>query len=1069
VDDARFHAAAGANSGHDATDRIVYNTSTGQLWYDADGDGSRAAQLIATLMAVDGPRDVAATDIEVVGDGGGGNTITGTEGNDSLAGTPGNDTIRAFGGNDTLDGGSGNDELYGGDGFDLLMNSAGTDLFSGGTGNDTLLGSSFADRILFAEAAGVGNFDFVHGFQSGSDKIELDRAHFLNLGPAGQFAAGDERFVANSGGNPEDASDRVIYDTSTGDLIYDPDGTGAGSPEIVATLRGVPLLVATDIVAVGSGAGSVIDGTPGDDVLIGTVAGDTIRAFGGDDFVDAREGDDRVEGGDGNDRLWGGDDDGADLLIGGAGNDQLVGQAGDDTLLGGDGDDTIQGGVAASGQFGNDSLDGGAGIDTLSFSISSTFSGMTIDLGAGTLTGGGANGSGSASLSGIENVFAGGAADRITGSAVANVIDGHDGADTIDGGAGDDTLYGNSREDNVAGGLGNDVVDGGHESDTLTGGAGADDFAFTTWPFDSVDTITDFASGLDELRFDGSLFKRIGATDFSASDARFHAAAGATSGHDADDRVIFNTTTREVFYDADGSGSGASQLVARLQAGSMLVAGDVGVDNGIPDQQIEGTPGDDSLEGGEGFDTINGQGGNDTLVGSDGNDSLDGGSGNDSLRGEAGADVLVGGEGNDTLDGLWQPSGHPEGDGELEVDTMNGGLGDDLYRVDNPGDVLLDTGGTDTVHVLDDLDWTLSAGFENLFLFNDTTQVGIGNELHNFMRVLASGRLEGRDGNDTLIGANNEFGGDTLDGGTGIDSLDGGLGDDTYVVTAGDILADSGGIDTVQTSITWSLGTAFENLTMTGTGAITMQGNNLNNLIIGNAGNNTFNARAGDDTILAGGGNDRIDMFGNGFASYGNEVVDGGAGIDSMDFSGYAKTGIVVNLATGQVAGGGDGGSGTVAVSNVETVITGAFNDRFTGNGGANTFDGRGGNDTLSGGGGNDTLTGGTGNDFFVFDTAPGSGNVERITDFSSAPDQLQFENAIFTAIGGAGTFAASDGRFWAAAGATSGHDANDRVVYNLSTGSLYYDADGSGSGAAVLVATFQGNPTIAATDITVI
>jgi Ca2+-binding RTX toxin-like protein len=210
-------------------------------------------------------------------------------------------------------------------------------------------------------------------------------------------------------------------------------------------------------------------------------------------------------------------------------------------------------------------------------------------------------------------------------------------------------------------------------------------------------------------------------------------------------------------------------------------------------------------------------------------------------------------------------------------------------------------------------------------------------------------------------------------------------------------------------------------------------------------------------------------MFGNGFASYGNEVVDGGAGIDNMDFSGYAKTGIVVNLATGQITGGGDGGSGTVAVSNVETVITGAFNDRFTGNSGANTFDGRGGNDTLSGGGGNDTLTGGTGNDFFVFDAAPGATNVERITDFASAPDQLQFENAIFTAIGAAGTFAAGDGRFWAAAGATSGHDANDRVVYNTSTGSLYYDANGSGAGGSQLIATFQANPTIAATDITVI
>ena len=48
-------------------------------------------------------------------------------------------------------------------------------------------------------------------------------------------------------------------------------------------------------------------------------------------------------------------------------------------------------------------------------------------------------------------------------------------------------------------------------------------------------------------------------------------------------------------------------------------------------------------------------------------------------------------------------------------------------------------------------------------------------------------------------------------------------------------------------------------------------------------------------------------------------------------------------------------------------------------------------------------------------------------------------------------------------------HDSNDRVLYNTSTGQLYYDADGSGSGAAQLIATISGNPTIAATDIAVI
>jgi Ca2+-binding RTX toxin-like protein len=113
-------------------------------------------------------------------------------------------------------------------------------------------------------------------------------------------------------------------------------------------------------------------------------------------------------------------------------------------------------------------------------------------------------------------------------------------------------------------------------------------------------------------------------------------------------------------------------------------------------------------------------------------------------------------------------------------------------------------------------------------------------------------------------------------------------------------------------------------------------------------------------------------------------------------------------------------------------------------------------------------MTGGAGSDQFVFEGA-GSGTVDRVLDFSPGTDKLLFQNFNMSALGAEGAMAAGDGRFWAAAGATSGHDADDRIIYNTSTGSLYYDADGSGAGAAQIVATFQGNPVLAATDITVI
>jgi Ca2+-binding RTX toxin-like protein len=131
-------------------------------------------------------------------------------------------------------------------------------------------------------------------------------------------------------------------------------------------------------------------------------------------------------------------------------------------------------------------------------------------------------------------------------------------------------------------------------------------------------------------------------------------------------------------------------------------------------------------------------------------------------------------------------------------------------------------------------------------------------------------------------------------------------------------------------------------------------------------------------------------------------------------------------------------------------------------------LEGREGNDTLSGMGGNDTLVGGTGSDSFVF-ASFGAGNVGLVSDFVSGTDKAAFDNSVFTALGADGNFTAGDARFAAGAGFTSGHDASDRIVYNTSTGQLFYDADGSGAGAAQLVATFQGNPAIAATDITVI
>jgi Ca2+-binding RTX toxin-like protein len=124
---------------------------------------------------------------------------------------------------------------------------------------------------------------------------------------------------------------------------------------------------------------------------------------------------------------------------------------------------------------------------------------------------------------------------------------------------------------------------------------------------------------------------------------------------------------------------------------------------------------------------------------------------------------------------------------------------------------------------------------------------------------------------------------------------------------------------------------------------------------------------------------------------------------------------------------------------------------------------------------GNDFLDGGGGRDYFVFNDNPNpfissaAATADRIGDFSTGVDSLVFDDNVFPGIGAPGRFEANDERFYAARGAVSGHDETDRVIYDTSTGDLYYDPDGSGELAAQIIARLQGIPTVLATDIAVI
>jgi Ca2+-binding RTX toxin-like protein len=226
------------------------------------------------------------------------------------------------------------------------------------------------------------------------------------------------------------------------------------------------------------------------------------------------------------------------------------------------------------------------------------------------------------------------------------------------------------------------------------------------------------------------------------------------------------------------------------------------------------------------------------------------------------------------------------------------------------------------------------------------------------------------------------------------------------------------------------------------TTAIDLTGNELGQEIWGNAGANNLRGGGGTDFLLGQGGNDTY--FVDTASAYVFE--NAGAGRDVI----YASVNYVL-LAGQEVEVLSTANHAAITALN----MTGnELAQELWGNAGANMLDGKGGNDALIGQGGADT---------FAFTTALGANNVDFIADFVAGTDKIALDDAIFTGLA-PGALPAS-----AFVVGTAAQDADDRIVYNSATGQLYFDADGNGAGAAVLFATLNGHPVIAASDFTVI
>ena len=271
------------------------------------------------------------------------------------------------------------------------------------------------------------------------------------------------------------------------------------------------------------------------------------------------------------------------------------------------------------------------------------------------------------------------------------------------------------------------------------------------------------------------------------------------------------------------------------------------------------------------------------------------------------------------------------------------------------------------------------------------------------------------------------------------------------------------------------IGTGFDvNADSSGTLSLNIDASKALNALtlIGNAGVNKLTGTAFADTIDGGVGADKM-TGGAGDDTYiVDNVKDGisekatGGGTDTvMASTGYTLASNVENLTlTGSANIGGTGNK----LNN--TIIGNDGNNTLFGVAGDDSLTGGAGNDMLLGGLGNDTIAGGVGADTFVFNTKPNAAtNVDTISDFSSSDgDHLQFSLKLFKELGAVGDLTSD--QFWSGAGVTAAHDATDRLIYNTTSGDLYYDSDGSGVRyAAVLVANLSGSPTLSYADIQII
>lgn len=590
---------------------------------------------------------------------------------------------------------------------------------------------------------------------------------------------------------------------------------------------------------------------------------------------------------------------------------------------------------------------------------------------------------------------------KFTGTAAINTLTGTSTDDFITGLAGNDT---------ISAGDGYDYIDGGTGNDSMAGGAGNDTYVVDVAGDHIVENL---AEGVDTAYIKIATAKGTYTLESNLENATLqNVVAFNLIGNTLDNILIgnaaANTLDGSVGADVMKGGAGNDVYVVDNLGDVVVESSSIATEIDTVKSSVDFTLGD-NLEKlilmsagltGTGNALAN------TITGTSGADTLDGG---------AGKDVLIGGTGND------------------------------IYVVDTVGDVITETSklASEVDLVKSSISWLLGANLEQLTLTGSQNINGTGNTLNNL--------LTGNSGNNVL------------NGGAGLDSYDGGLGDDTYIVDQVAELAnitDIGGSDTVQimyvakvpTTLTAGSGDLLniENITVVGAGSYSLVGDANANILIGNAQANTLTGNDGDDiliggagidTLIGGAGNDTyvVDNINDIVTETGTDVADLIQSTIAIDLNAVKYDGIENVTLTGKTALNATGDE---------------FGNILTGNSAANKLSGGAGIDTLIGGAGADVLTGGDGSDTFIFNSLLGTDQVMDFTSFGySNADQIYFDTSVFTHLTGS--------MFDKFVSSSSGValDYNDYLLYNTTTKTLSYDADGNGIGKAIAIAKFVGVP----------